>query len=80
LPVILSRVIRRNLGLAISGKETWSGNHMSFQRAFSGIRHSLRSFRLKRTVYPEYLAALRGVDIYRFSNDHQTDAWFDGLA
>ena len=79
LPVILSRVIWRNLGWAISGKVTWSGNRMSFQRALSGIRHSLRSYPLKRAIYPEYLAALTGVDVYRFRSSRQTETWFAGL-
>jgi hypothetical protein len=79
LPTILSRVIRRNLGWAISGKVTWSGNRMSFQRALSGIRHSLRSYPLKRSVYPKYLAALTGVDVYRFRSSHQTETWLKNL-
>lgn len=80
LPVILSRVIWRNLGWAISGKATWSGNRMSFQRALSGIRHSFRSYSLKRAVYPEYLAVLKkGVTVHHFCSSRQTEAWFSSL-
>ena len=79
LPIILSRVIFRNFGWAISGQTTWSGNQMSFQRAISGIRHSLRSYPMKKAAYPEYLAALSGVEIYRFRTDHETEVWFRAL-
>ena len=79
LPVILSRVVLRNLGWAISGQMTWSGNRMSFQRAISGIRHSLRSYPLKRAVYPDYLAALTGVDVHRFRSNRQTEMWLKNL-
>lgn len=79
LPVILGRVIFRNFGWFISRQTTWSSNRMSFQRAISGIRHSLRSHSLKRAVYPEYLAALSGVKIYRFCTNQQTETWFQSL-
>ena len=79
LPVILRRVILRNLGWFISGAETWSGNRMSFQRAVSGIRHSLRSVMGKRAAYPGYLATLRGVGVHHFRSNRQTETWLASL-
>jgi hypothetical protein len=79
LPIVLSRVIIRNLGWAISGEVIWAGNRMSLQRAVSGIRHSLRSVPGKRAVYPGYIAALKGVDVYHFRAARQTEAWLASL-
>lgn len=80
LPLVLTRVILRNLGWFLRREVTWAGNRMSFKRAVSGIRHSVRSVRGKRAVYPGYLAALQCMDkVHRFRTNRQTERWFASL-
>ncbi len=79
LPLVLTRVIIRNLGWVIRREVTWSGNRMSFKRAVSGIRHSVRSVRGKRAVYPGYIAALQGGNVHQFHTNRQTEAWLASL-
>lgn len=79
LPTILSRVIARNLHWALTGQSTWSGNRMTFQRAFSGIGHAIRSYPTKRRNYPHYIAELSGVVVYHFRESHQAEAWLNKL-
>lgn len=75
LPVILSQVIRRNLGWGISRKITWSENRMNLSRAWSGIRHTIRSYPEKRKLYPQYLSEVSPVMIHRFRTHYETEAW-----
>jgi adenylate kinase family enzyme len=79
LLTILSRVIARNLHWALTRQSTWSGNRMTFQRAFSGIRHAIRSYPAKRRNYPHYIAELSGVAVYHFQESHQTETWLTKL-
>ena len=76
---VFRQVVKRNLGLWLSQKPTWSGNRMSWQRAWSGIRHSLRSFKLKRTEYPEYLAEFSHLHVLRFRHPSEADEWQVGF-
>jgi GTPase SAR1 family protein len=75
LPTLLRRVIARDIGWFLSGQEIWSGNKMTFQRAISGIRHTIRSYPLKRVNYPKYIAELSAVEVHRFRASRQAESW-----
>ena len=79
LPTVLSRIISRNIHWAVTRQSTWSGNQMTFRRAFSGIRHAFMSYPTKRRYYPQYLAELSGVAIYRFRDGRQCETWLTNL-
>ncbi len=72
---ILLQVVNRNLGLWLSQKPTWSGNRMSLKHAGSGIRHSLKSYKLKRTKYPVYLKEFSHIKIHHFRCPSDAEAW-----
>jgi shikimate kinase len=80
LLTVLSRVTARNLRWALTRQPTWSGNHMTFRRAFSGIRHALRTHPLKRRVYPNYMLELSGVEVHRFQENRQVETWLAELS
>ena len=75
--VVLSRVARRNIGWALKRAEVWSGNRMTMRRAWSGIRHAMRSYSEKRRNYPKWLAesAPRYV---RLGHPRDADQWLRG--
>ena len=75
----VSRVIVRNVKWALRGEKVWSGDRMTWRRAISGIRHAVRSHRLKRQRYPGYLSELSGVRIWRFRNSGEAEAWLSTL-
>src|SRR4030095_11515723 len=58
LPTICSRIVFRNFLWVITRQPTWSGNRMTLKRALSGLRHALKSYRVKRRNYPQWLAEL----------------------
>jgi tRNA A37 N6-isopentenylltransferase MiaA len=77
---IVRRVIARNLHWALTRQSTWSGNRMTFQRFFSGVGHTIRSYPAKRRNYPRHIAELSGVVAYRFRESHQTESWLTKLS
>ena len=79
LLTILSRVIARNLHWALTRQSTWSGNRMTFQRAFSGICHAIRSHPTKRKNYPNYIAELTEAVVYHFRESRETETWLNEL-
>jgi adenylate kinase family enzyme len=80
LLTILRQVVARNFRWVITRQETWSGNRMTLWRAFSGIRHTLRSYVLKHDSYPRWLAELpETMEWYRFRSRREAQAWVGGL-
>jgi len=79
LPLITWQVITRNLGWLLNGQPTWSGNRMGLRRALSGVRHALRSYALKKSRYPEWLADLPGTTVWRFYTRQEVEAWLQTL-
>lgn len=77
---VLFQVVNRNLGLWLSQKPTWSDNRMSWQRAWSGIRHSLRSHKLKRKNYPNYLNEFPHLQVYHFRDPSESNEWLASLS
>ena len=77
---VIIQVVNRNLGLWLSQKPTWSGNRMSWQRALSGICHSLRSHKLKRKSYPDYLNEFPHLQVYHFWHPSEADEWLASLS
>ncbi len=70
------QIMKRNLGWYLSQKTTWSGNRMTWRRAWSGIRHALKSHALKRRTYPKYLEDFPHL---RFCSSAETDRWLATL-
>ncbi len=73
--VVWPRLARRNLGWWLSGRPTWSGNRMTFKRAQAGVRHGLRSYRLKRRTYPAMLKSLPEARVLRFRRPRDAEVW-----
>ena len=76
---ICSRVVFRNFLWVLTRQPTWSGNRMTPQRALSGLRHAVKSYRIKRRNYPQWLAELSGVPSYRFCTSREAEAWLQSL-
>ena len=76
---VLTQVTRRNLALWLSQNPTWSGNRMTWKRAWSGIRHSVKSHRRKRLIYPDYLASLDDIQVLHFTKSQEAEAWLTTL-
>ena len=76
---ILKQVAARNLRWTLNRQQVWSGNTMTLKRTISGIRHTIKSYPLKREKYPLWLAQLERVPVYRFRSRKETEAWLQGL-
>jgi hypothetical protein len=72
---ILFQVFTRNLGLWFTQKPTWSGNRMTWQVVWSGVRHALRSHKSKLVKYPGYLAEFPNVQQFRFKHPREASEW-----
>ena len=79
LLTILKQILSRNLNWVLTRQSTWSGNKMTMQRAISGIRHAVKSYSLKKEIYPRLLTDLTGVTIFRFCSKQETEMWLQGL-
>ncbi len=79
LPLILWRVARRNLGWFFTRQTIWSGNQMTWNRAWSGIRHAQRGFAQKRATYPAFLAEFPHLTVLHFRSPHQVNCWLSAL-
>lgn len=77
--VVWPRLVRRNLGWWLFGVPTWSGNRMTLGRALSGVRHGLRTHRLKRRTYPAMLGRFLGVQVLRFRRPRDAALWLAAL-
>ncbi len=76
---VLSRIVRRNVGWWFTRSITWSGNRMTWRRAWSGIRHSFRSHEKKRRAYPTYLREFPHLKILRFRSPAEVRLWLTCL-
>jgi hypothetical protein len=65
LPVVMTRVLRRNLSWWASREPVWGGKRMTLAKALGGARHALVSYGLKRRTYPGWLAELGGTEVVR---------------
>lgn len=72
---VVFQISKRNLGSWLSQKPTWSGNRMTWKRAWSGIRHSLNSFKLKRKNYPNFLKSVTDVKVKHLRTSAEADKW-----
>jgi len=73
--IVLYQITKRNLGWWLIQKPTWSGNRMTWKRAISGIRHSMKSHKKKRLHYPEYLAECSNVEVKHFQTSNEAKQW-----
>ena len=80
LSIVLFRVTCRNLKLLISQEPTWSGNRMTWRKAWSGIRHTIGSYGSKRREYPSYLSEFPHLDILRFRWPSELSRWLSDLS
>ncbi len=79
LPLVLWRVLRRNLGWFFTRRITWSGNRMTWRSAWSGIRHAHRGFAEKRATFPAYLQEFPHLTVLHFHSPHQVNSWLSGV-
>ena len=77
LPVVLTRVCRRNLRLAWTHRELWNGNHMTWPFALSGIQHAITSYGKKRASFAHHLAVYPHLQVFRFQSPHQARYWLE---
>jgi len=80
LLLILWRVCRRNLQWVATQEQTWSGNSMTFGRAVSGIRHSLKTYKQKQATYPGYLAEFPHLKVVHILAPEQMKRWLAQIA
>jgi hypothetical protein len=73
--MVVWRVAVRNIRWAILRKPIWSGNVMTFKQAWPGIRHAIRSFRVKRRFYPTYLCEFPHINVLCFKHPRELDRW-----
>lgn len=79
LLTICRRIIFRNFFWVITQQQTWSGNRMTLQRAFSGIQHAVKTYHIKKRNYPQWLGELPNTPTYRFYSSHETEVWLQNL-
>lgn len=77
---IVSRVALRNVRWVLTREPVWSGNVMTWRRAWSGIRHAAMSHSLKRRLYPHWLAEAAVPRVWHFKTDREVAAWLNQLA
>ena len=77
--LVLQRVASRNLRWFISQEEVWSGNRMTWHRAWSGIKHSMKSFDEKCVNYPRYFTEFPNLNIARLRSPRETAQWLASL-
>jgi energy-coupling factor transporter ATP-binding protein EcfA2 len=80
LPVILKQVTIRNFKWLLTREPTWSNNPMTFRRTVSGVRHAIKSYPMKKKIYPCWLAELSGIDQHRFRTKQETETWLQDLS
>lgn len=77
--IVLPRLVRRNIGWYISQEPVWSENTMTFEKALSGIQHSLRGHAGKRQMYPEWLEACSHAQVRCFRRPSEAARWLESL-
>lgn len=80
LPLVLGRVCGRNLRWLITQEQTWSGNRMTFRRAWSGVRHAQQTYAQKRALYPGYLAEFPHLRVVHFRAPGELTRWLTQIA
>jgi DNA modification methylase len=79
LATVLWQVTLRNAGWLLNRQIIWSGNRMTFRKAYSGIRHAFRSHAAKRSRYVTYIAELDGPTVLQFKSPNETRLWLSDL-
>ena len=79
LPLVLYRLVSRNLRWWLSGPSPWTGKRMSVRRACAGIWHGLRSHGRKRANYPKYLAEFPDKEVHVLSSPKEVPLFLDML-
>lgn len=77
--LVLQRVVSRNLLWFITQEETWSGNRMTWSRAWSGIKHSMKSFDEKSENYPRYFTEFQNLNVICLRSPRETRRWLSSL-
>jgi hypothetical protein len=75
----LWRVTRRNLGWWIGRRRVWGGARMTFSKALTGIRHTLRSYALKHRTYPAHLTEFPHLQVVRIASPRALTLWLASL-
>ena len=73
--LVLARVVHRNLRLWLTREPTWSGNRMTWRRAWSGVRYVFRSHPKKRRRFPRYLSEFPHLEVLRFRTPLELKQW-----
>lgn len=79
LMTILKQVAARNLRWTVTRQLIWSGNRMTLRRVISGIRHTVKTYSVKKENYPCWLGGLGGVKVIRLHSRKETDNWLENL-
>lgn len=79
LPLVLYRLLKRNMGWWLTRSSPWTGTPISLHRVFSGLRHSYQSHGKKRDSYPAYLASLSDKEIHIVSRPKEVEALLESL-
>lgn len=77
--IIMSRVIRRNLGWCFRRKPTWSGNRMPLRIALCGIVHAWKRFPQIRNNYPTYFDDFYSATVHRIQDDAGILTFLDSI-
>lgn len=73
--VIMRRVIVRNLRWLVSGEAVWSGNHATWNWAWSGVAHAYSGYSKKRATYPGFFSEFPHLNVLRLSTPQEADRW-----
>jgi hypothetical protein len=79
LAVVVTSVVRRNLGWWWRRTPVWGGQRMTLAKAIGGVRHVLRSHRLKHSLYPEWLADFEPTPVMRMRTRSELARWTGAL-
>lgn len=77
--LVMRRVTVRNLRWAASGKAVWSGNRMTWGRAWSGVAHARKGYAQKSATYPGYFSEFPHLTVLRFSAPRETERWLKNV-
>lgn len=79
---VMSRVVRRSFGRAVTGRELWNGNRESFRHwhhADHPIRWAWSRFHQRREHTLALIERYPEVEVVRLTSAAAVHAWFDGL-
>lgn len=80
LPLVMRRVCVRNIRWFVTQERTWSGNRMTWGKAWSGIRHARETFAQKRATYPGYLAEFPHLIVVHLHTPEELKRWLTQIA